>query len=201
MAKGVLCLPAFDSDPVRYTMLATRAHFLYPPPKAKDNADPSALRSIVTVFTNGPPNPNSDPVVSTALDTCAAHRVHIDTRKVTRLAADAEKEGVYVHLLNADNSQSVVHVGFLCHQPVPTVAAPHLLSQLGIECTPDGFAKAGYPSQNTNVPGVFVAGDTCTKMAHVTVAMSTGMACGAGVAQYCDTLDDQRALAKLAPQL
>lgn len=153
------------------------AHFMFLP-KAEPSAhpEPGSLRSKVTVFANGPPNIDSDPEILKALNTCAAHRIHIDTRPVVRLAADPERDGVYVHLRNHDGSHSVTHMGFLVHTPPIALAAPQLLTQLGVNLDPSGsFVTALRPFQGTNVRGVFVAGDSCTHETHVTNAMFQGL--------------------------
>ncbi|OQV05693.1 hypothetical protein CLAIMM_10385 [Cladophialophora immunda] len=193
LPKGILCHPSFTPDRAE---VATMAHFMcLPKGEPAMLPTPSSLRSKVTVFTNGPPNVDSDPAIQKALDVCAAHRMHIDTRPVLRLAADPEKPGVYVHLRNEDGSRSVTHMGFLVHTPPIVPAAPQLLSQLGVDLAPSGaFAVAHPPFHSTNVAGVFVAGDACTQMTHVTNAMYSGVMCAAGVAHYCIELDDQMAM-------
>ncbi|KIW92105.1 uncharacterized protein Z519_07089 [Cladophialophora bantiana CBS 173.52] len=194
LPKGVLCYPSFNPMMAK---MATMLHCMSPPRVERDQ--PATERSSqpkVTVFTNGPPNVHCDPKIQKALDTCAAHRMLIDTRPVVKLVADTEKEGVYVHVRNEDGSQSAVHMAFLFHKPSTAPAAPRLLSQLGVELSPTAtVALARPPFQSTNIPGVFVAGDTCTEMTHATNAMYTGMMCAAGVTHYCNDLDDQTALA------
>lgn len=192
--KGILCMSGFDSNAAH---LATMAHNMSSQDNSQELLGPEARRSKVTIFANGSPDLESDASLLAALQACSAHRMHIDTRKVLKLAADTEKDGLYIHLQNPDGTVSVTHRGFLFHSPRTVLVAPHLYEQLGLKPieTPYGeIVQPRSPMYDTEVSGVFIAGDAATNFTHVTHAMYSGMVCAASVASFCDGIGNKAAL-------
>ena len=127
----------------------------------------------------------------------------VNTQPVVGFSEVRGGEGIAVHL--ADGSS--VELGYLFHKPSLGLTVPNLISELGLKTSTSPFGETIVSSPpfntavsdtdtDTPVSGVFVAGDNSVAMASVTSAMLSGTQAGAGVAHYCNELDDQRALAR-----
>lgn len=101
--------------------------------------------------------------------------------------------GVVIHL--ADGSQH--QVDWILYKPKTVLSTPELVSQLGIELNPMGDIKVG-PFHETNVAGVFAAGDCVNMLKHVGAAVSEGFIAGAGchLQLTADNLQAARSAAK-----
>ncbi|CED82290.1 hypothetical protein [Phaffia rhodozyma] len=206
LPSGVLAYPVFNPMTIK---LLTTAHFISLPPDRARVIPPSGKgsgtsppKSKVTFFTNGPLSPSDEPSHASALEICAAYGITVDQRKVLKLVPDS-KEGVHIHLANdicaskTPNPTSSIHLGWIAHKPPTEPSVPDLISQLELETSNSPFGSyltATPPFNSTSMPGVFACGDTGVMMAHVTVAMSTGIACAAGVLDWCNQKDNQIAL-------
>lgn len=183
--KGILCVPTVHPMTAKIVMMFLNMD-------RSKNADGS---SKVTILTNGDPNPNNDEAIAKALLSCKAAGCKIDQRKITKLVnTEGQSEGVDVYLQDESGKEEAVHFGFLYHKPPTAVRCSDLIEQLGLETSPGMFGetlKVTPPFQNTNVPGVFAAGDVGTYMTHVTVAMETGVAASAGIAHCLNDEDEE----------
>jgi len=183
--------------------LASMVHALSFAPGASRIPDLSKpTPSSVTVFTNGPLNPNPDDATIVKLETIKALGIPIDERPIKRLIpsqfSDNEEGGVTVVLENPDGTFSDVHLGFLADKLSTIPVGQHLIDQLGIETTTQGWAtfiKNSPPFGSTNVKGVFVAGDAGTQMTQVTGAMYSGVCAAGGIVHLCIQEEEQIALA------
>ena len=189
---GILCYPAFNP---MLTKFGTLAHFLSQP---VGTAVESITSSNVTFFSNGPVN-NPDPTVAKALETLAAHHITLEQRPILRLekSTEPDKEGLYVHLRNPDDSTSRVLMNFVLHKPRTAPSCPELIKQLDVDVEHGPFGdyiKTIQPFNGTSVPGVFACGDNGTLLTQATVAMSTGNTVAGGVAHFVAELDDEIAL-------
>lgn len=191
LPKGILAYPGLTP---MYAKFATMAHFLSLPPGSAQDSTIQSKPSLVTVFTNGPANPNNDEVLAKGLETLAAHQIRIDERPITKLVPD-EREGVNVHFGDSES----VYMGFLVHKPwtQPSDKVQSIIDYLGIGTvdSPIGrYIATSPPFNSTVIPGVFVVGDAGTMITAVTSAMVSGAAAAAAVSHYCNDLDDEIAL-------
>lgn len=134
----------------------------------------------VTIFFNGPKK-EMDAATSEALEVAKAKGAKIDERRIKKLIHHVNDEGMDITFENRESTR----IGFLVHQPPTDVPASNLAKDLGVEILPDGrqgtILKRNEPFGESNVPGVFVAGDAGVIMKQFTVAMTNGVAAGAGV--------------------
>lgn len=145
----------------------------------------------VTILSNGNTHDEKDEAVVKSVKTLKNMGVKFDSRKIAQLIDTQPQEGVDV--LFEDGSKA--HFGFLMHKPRTALNAEQIIKQLGLETGPGMFGdvvKAKSPFQDTNVPGVFVAGDVGNAMTHVTVALSTGAGAAAGIVHYLNEQEDRQ---------
>ena len=83
------------------------------------------------------------------------------------------------HLLIHLSDGSQHQVDWILYRPDTILSTSELVSQLGIELNPVGDIKVG-PLHETNVPGVFAAGDCVNMLKHVPGAVNEGFLAGAG---------------------
>lgn len=188
--KAILCLPAFSTMEAGMASMALGQY-------ADRNTDGSAK---VTILTNGPWDINqAESKLAKQVKALVARGVKLDQRKVIKLEnGEPGREGVFVHLQDlSSGSEERCFYGFIVHKPKTTMNAADLIQQLGLS-TQQGmfgeFLKIESPTQNTNVQGVFAAGDSANNMTHVTTAMSTGVSAAAGVCHYLNEIDSGDAL-------
>ncbi|KAK5054464.1 hypothetical protein LTR84_001355 [Exophiala bonariae] len=191
LPKGIFAYPKLTP---MYIKFATMAHFLSLPPGSAQDPTIHTKPSLVTVFTNGPANPDNDEALAKGLETLAAHRIKIDERPVTKLVPD-QKEGLHVHFGDSES----VYMGFLVHKPwtQPSRVVQSIIDHLGIGTvdSPVGtYIATSPPFNSTVVPGVFVVGDAGTMITAVTSAIMSGAAAAAAVSHFCNDLDDEIAL-------
>jgi gliotoxin/aspirochlorine biosynthesis thioredoxin reductase len=106
----------------------------------------------------------------------ASQVMKVDTRTIKKLVKSPNKAEVIVQF--EDGSE--VTEGFLGHAPMTKAQGP-FADQLGIEMTPMGDVKTTQPFPQTNVTGVFAAGDAASPMKVILNAQFMGSLAGSGV--------------------
>lgn len=152
----------------------------------------------ITVFGNGPVCPEGG-AAEMALQVAKARGLVVDERRIRRLVHLEDEEGIEIQFEDSDSTR----VGFLQHSPPTEIVGPGLAKDLGVEMVSDGFAgqvlKTNAPFGETNVKGVFAAGDLSTLMKQVTVAMQQGVSAGAGIAMQLAQEASEEVAAELWP--
>ncbi|KAI0445778.1 thioredoxin reductase [Xylaria telfairii] len=126
-----------------------------------------------TIYTNSNP-----PLAADLRAEVVAHGIKVDDRKITKLGAEEGKEGITIEF---DDGSSCFE-GFLVHRPSTTCTSP-LIQQLGLETTPMSGIKTSMPFCQTNVAGVFAAGDCASMMQIIPHAVAMGAYAGCGIAR------------------
>lgn len=127
----------------------------------------------MTIYTHG-----SEELASQLQTTLSTDKkFKIDTRVITRLSLEPKA----IKLEFADGTSAIET--FLVHNPFTKINGP-FVEQLGIETTPSptpgiGDIATNPPAGQTNVRGVFAAGDCITPYKVMPGAISSG--CNAGV--------------------
>ena len=98
-------------------------------------------------------------------------------KKITKLSKDSSSGQVVIHL--SDGSEH--RVQWILYRPPTVLSTPELVSQLGIELNPMGDIKVNQPFHETNVSGVFAAGDCVNMLKHVAGSVNEGFLAGSGV--------------------
>lgn len=124
------------------------------------------LSGEVTIYTHG----NED--LATQLESIVLGTFKVDSRPIRRLV----EEGQCVTVEFTDGSRK--EEAFLVHNPQTTVQGS-FVSQLRITTTPMGDISADAPMHQTNIRGVFAAGDCITPYKVIPGAISSG--CNAAV--------------------
>ncbi|KAI0860752.1 FAD/NAD(P)-binding domain-containing protein [Xylaria cubensis] len=140
--------------------------------------------SNVNVYTNG--NEALGAEIRALLK--SAKKFHIENRKIKGLAKDTDVQGeagVFVTLEDG----TVNREGFIAHAPDFELNGP-FAKDLGVEIAPQGHINTLPPFFNTNVPGVFAAGDCATLMKSVPTATMMGSFVAAGLAHALQAEDD-----------
>ena len=148
----------------------------------------------VTIFSNGPLNLN-DEATAKALEVAKLKGPKIDQRRIRKLVHLDDEQGIDVVFEDGDN----IRIGFLAHTPPTEVVVPNIAKDLSVEILSDGkngtVLKRSEPFGETNVHGVFTAGDIGVVMKQFSNAMALGIAAGAGVALQLGG-DEEHELAK-----
>ncbi|KAI0014606.1 hypothetical protein F4780DRAFT_200816 [Xylariomycetidae sp. FL0641] len=142
------------------------------------------LAGVVNIYTNG------DEAVGAQVRPLlrSTKKFRFDHRKIKSLAKDPDVAGEAGVLVTLEDG-SVVKEGFLAHVPDSELNGP-FVKDLGVELTPQGYINTLPPFQNTNVPGVFAAGDCATMMKAIPTAMMMGSTVAAGLAHALQAEDD-----------
>lgn len=127
----------------------------------------AALSKVVTIYTNGAGE------LADQLTASLKTPFVVDSRPIRCLVGSADR----ITLEFADGS--IATETFLVHNPLTTVKGP-FVEQLGLETNPMGDIQAEAPAFQTNVRGVFAAGDIITPYKVIPGAISSG--CNAAVA-------------------
>lgn len=135
---------------------------------------------------------------------CLARGIRVDQRRVVKLEdAGPGAEGVFVHLQDDDRKIERVLFGFLVHKPRTELNAQALIRQFGLE-TSDGMVgkvlKTSWPTQQTNVAGVYATGDSSAMMTHFTVAVTSGIQAAGGITGYLNSKDSDDVLTNRGEQ-
>lgn len=126
----------------------------------------------VTIYTDG------DEALKLSLASRLTEGLHVDDRKIAKLCKYAEGDGIEIHF---DSGEKEVQA-FLVHKPSLNVDLS-LPRQLGVECV-EGFGiKVIPPFNQTNISGVYAAGDCCSMLRMIPNAMSMGSFAGCGLAR------------------
>ena len=135
----------------------------------------------VTIFGNGKLNPPDDQT-KTALQEAKERGAKVDERKIAKLVQLEERNGMEIHFEDGSSTR----IGFLAHKPVTHVNGRHIAEGLGVEVVPDGMGgdmfRRSEPFGESNVKGVYVAGDAGVMIKAFVFAMGHGVSAGVGVA-------------------
>lgn len=131
------------------------------------------LSKTVSLYTNGDGELATQ--LATQLASVQSAQFKIERRKIKRLAASKTSDSVIVEFDDGDQKEEK----FLVHNPLTSVKGP-FVDQLNIALTPIGDIQANAPMLQTNVRGVFAAGDCITPYKVIPGAISSG--CNAAVA-------------------
>ena len=133
----------------------------------------------VTIYTNA--NPDLAAEISLSLHT---PDIHVDDREISRLvpAPGASKASSSSEISIVFATGETVTESFLVHRPL-TKLKRTLPEQLGLEYGAVGEIKTSPPFCQTNVEGVFAAGDCASMMKIIPNAISMGAYAGAGMAR------------------
>ncbi|KXJ85043.1 hypothetical protein Micbo1qcDRAFT_169718 [Microdochium bolleyi] len=126
----------------------------------------------VTIYTNGSATLAQELEAAWGTTT----RMKIDARQIQRVAHKGEA-GLLIEF--ADGSAAASE-RFLAHAP-PTRPRGDFIVQLALETTPSGDLKMLPPFNQTNIRGVFAAGDNCSMLKTVPNAIWTGSLAAQGV--------------------
>ena len=126
----------------------------------------------VVIYTNG--NEDLASQFLEAFDGCSVFSA--DARKIKKLEKGLVKAEVILHFEDG----SLTTEAFLGHAPMTKAKGP-FADQLGLETTPTGDLVANPPFAQSNLSGVFVAGDNSSPMKVTPNALYTGSLAGAGV--------------------
>lgn len=127
--------------------------------------------SEVTIFSDGPIDASKTDM-NDALEIARSSGCRIDERRIARLVP-SKAIGVNLEFQNGQKAD----VGLLVHKPPTALVSVAMVQDLGVEIeqSPLGpIIKKSEPFWETNVKGVFVAGDAGTQTKQVTIAMSSG---------------------------
>lgn len=126
----------------------------------------------VTLYTNGNEQLAKD--LTDAL-TAAPAPMKVDSRKISKLVKAPERAQITLQFEDGGSTTEA----FLAHKP-KTKLRGTLAQQLGCELTPMNTVKINPPFNQTNIKGVFAAGDCSTPMQTVTAALHSGTCTGGG---------------------
>ena len=156
------------------------------------SGDPSKM----TVFTDGPLA--DDPKLEEAISVAKALGSTIESRKIVRLIpAPLGEKGVEVVVEDGNRQR----VGFLVDKPPTEVVGRNMIVEgLGVEVVSDWSGtnlKRNEPFGESNVRGVFVAGDAGTALKQVTGAATTGVMAAGGLSHQLCSEEGERVLADI----
>ncbi|TRX98374.1 hypothetical protein FHL15_001019 [Xylaria flabelliformis] len=140
--------------------------------------------SNINVYTNG--NEALGAEIRALLK--SARKFHIENRKIKGLAKDTDVQGEAGVLVTLEDG-TVNREGFITHAPDFELNGP-FAKDLGVEIASQGHINTLPPFFNTNVPGVFAAGDCATLMKSVPTATMMGSFVAAGLAHALQAEDD-----------
>ncbi|KAF2014417.1 FAD/NAD(P)-binding domain-containing protein [Aaosphaeria arxii CBS 175.79] len=147
-----------------------------PPHAAILVEDASKFAENVTLYTNG--DHELAKAISTILVQKGESHISIDPRKIIRLAKNTTSNGITLSFSDGnDRTES-----FLVHQPA-TKMAEGIVGELGLETNARGDIVTKMPFYQTNVPGVFAAGDSANPFKNIPSAIFQGANAGAGIAR------------------
>jgi len=138
----------------------------------------SQLTSTVTIYTHGNTDLATD-LRTRLVELTQPSSVNIDNRTITRLTLESPAQStMQIHF--ADNT--IATEDFIGHAAITRLNGP-FADQLGIDVSPSGaeYLVSG-PTNETNVKGVYAAGDTMTMLKVWPNAIASGSVTGAGVA-------------------
>jgi thioredoxin reductase len=104
-----------------------------------------------------------------------------------------DSDGVEIHLSDGSSHQ----VSWILYTPKTAFPMPELISQLGLELNPVGDIKVYTPFHETNVPGVFAAGDCASLLKHIPGSVADGARAGGGIHLQLAIEDSERRLREI----
>lgn len=128
----------------------------------------------VTLYTHGDQDSAAElmPLVE-----AATAKITVDSRQIKRLVDNGGS--LTIEFANGSAQEEA----FLVHNPQAGVKGP-FVEQLGLAVAPEGHIEANIPGFQSNVRGVFAAGDVASPYKSVNVAIASGFAAaGAAIAQ------------------
>ncbi|KAI6790451.1 hypothetical protein KC360_g5910 [Hortaea werneckii] len=136
----------------------------------------------VTIFANGKLEVKDD-ATCRALNIAKAKGAVVDERKIERFQHLPNGEGMDIHFIDGEEP---AHIGFLLDKPPTELNAAQIARSLGLEIQRDAtfgdeMLRRDEPFGESDVKGVFVAGDAGTPFKQVTTAMFHGTMAGVGV--------------------
>jgi thioredoxin reductase len=138
--------------------------------------DASKFAENVTVYTNG------DDQLAKEISAILAHKggsqVPIESRKITKLVRNPTGDSITLSFGDGNNRTET----FLVHQPA-TKMASGIVGQLGLATNARGDIVTEMPFYQTNVSGVFAAGDSANPFKNIPSAIFQGANAGAGIAR------------------
>lgn len=150
----------------------------------------------ITVYTNG--SLADDPKLREAISVAKALGCTIEIRTIIRLVRASHGESG-VDVVFADGARQ--RVGFLVDKPLTEfVGRDMIVEGLGVEVIHDSTGtnlKRSDPFGESNVKGVFVAGDAGAVLKHVTLATTTGVAAAGGISFQLCSEEGERILANV----
>jgi thioredoxin reductase len=146
------------------------------PAHALTNAqDALKFADAVTIYTN------NNPPLATVLNSDLPKGILVNDNPIRRIlkhkSADG-KDGLALEF--EDGGEQVMR--FLMHKPDLEIDR-RVPDQLGVECAPGLGIKVSPPFNETNVEGVFAAGDCCSPLRIIPNAMNSGSFAGCGLAR------------------
>lgn len=138
--------------------------------------DTSKFAENVTIYTNGDENLASD--IKKILRQKQEHNVPVDSRKIARIVREHNSDAIRIKFGHGDDRIE----NFIVHQP-STKVNRQLVYQLGLETNARGDIQTKMPFYQTNVSGVFAAGDAASPFKMIPNAIFQGSNAGAGVAR------------------
>ncbi|KAI0458760.1 FAD/NAD(P)-binding domain-containing protein [Xylaria acuta] len=142
------------------------------------------LASTVNVYTDG--NQQLGAEIRAVLKSTKKFR--IEDRKIKALAKDPDVQGEAGVLVTLEDG-TVYREGFIAHAPDFELNGS-FAKDLGVELAPQGHIHTLPPFFNTNVPGIYAAGDCATLMKSVPTATMMGSFVAAGLAHALQAEDD-----------
>ncbi|KAG9230920.1 hypothetical protein BJ875DRAFT_487493 [Amylocarpus encephaloides] len=134
--------------------------------------DARKFAEIITVYTNG------DVVLANKIQDTGVPDILFDHRKIRRLGSARDGPGITIDFEEGETKLE----DFIVHQP-PTRVNPAIVEQLGLKLDARGDIMTTPPFYETNVEGVFAAGDCASPFKMIANAMLMGANAGAGIAR------------------
>jgi thioredoxin reductase len=138
--------------------------------------DAAKFAEIVTFYTNGDATLKGE--IQAILSEKGEKDVIVDSRKITKIVRGPGSDNVTLTFANGKEKIE----SFLVHQPATKVNSDTVY-QLGLETNGRGDIVTKMPFYETNVSGVFAAGDSASPFKMIPNAVFQGSNAGAGVAR------------------
>ncbi|KAF2690574.1 FAD/NAD(P)-binding domain-containing protein [Lentithecium fluviatile CBS 122367] len=138
--------------------------------------DANKFAESVTIYTNGDRSLAED--IRSVLAQKRDSMMQIDPRQITRIAKDPATNGITLQFDDGNNRTE----SFIVHQPTTKVNG-EIVHQLGLEINDRGDIHTRMPFYQTNVSGVFAAGDAASPFKMVPNAVFQGSNAGAGISR------------------
>lgn len=138
--------------------------------------DASKFALDVTIYTNGDVELAKE--ISAILAEKGTSNVPVDSRKISNITGELAGKNITLHFSDGSSRTE----SFIVHQPSTKVSSV-LVSQLELEINARGDIVTRMPFYQTNVAGVFAAGDSASPFKMIPNAIFQGSNAGAGIAR------------------